>query len=79
MTDEQILDRFHARDEAALQASDSAHGAYCRALAGRFVSAEDAQECWSDALLRAWDAIPPERPAHLRAYLAKLTRNAARS
>lgn len=77
MTDEQILERFRNRDETALSASDGAHGAYCRVLAERFVTAEDAQECWNDALLRAWNAIPPERPAHLRAYLARLTRNAA--
>ena len=77
MTDEQIVDLFWKKDEAALRESESAYGAYCRALAERFVSAEDARECVNDAYLRAWDAIPPERPTHLRAFLAKLTRNAA--
>ena len=66
-----------AKDEAALRESERAYGAYCRALAERIVSAEDARECVNDAYLRAWDAIPPERPRHLRAFLAKLTRNAA--
>ena len=77
MTDEQIVTLFWNKDERALRESEAAYGGYCRALAERFVSAEDAQECWSDALLRAWDVIPPERPAHLRAFLAKLTRNLA--
>ena len=77
MTDEEIVALFWERDEQALQACEAAWGGYCRALAERFVSPEDAQECWSDALLRAWDAIPPEKPAHLRAFLAKLTRNLA--
>ena len=77
MTDEQIVALFWDRDEQALRESEAAYGGYCRALAERFVSTEDAQECWSDAMLRAWDAIPPERPAYLRAFLAKLTRNAA--
>jgi len=40
-------------------------------------SREDAEECCSDALLRLWNAVPPERPAHLRSYLAKLTRRLA--
>ena len=78
MTDEQIVNLYWQRDEAALRESESAYGAYCRALAERFVSAEDASECVNDAYLRAWDAIPPERPTHLRAFLARLTRNAAR-
>ena len=77
MTDEQIVNLYWRKDEAALRESESAYGAYCRVLAERFVSPEDAQECVNDAYLRAWDAIPPERPRHLRAYLAKLTRNAA--
>ena len=77
MTDAQIVALFRQRDEAALRESETLCGAYCRALAERFVAAEDAQECWNDALLRAWNAIPPERPARLRAFLAKLTRNAA--
>ena len=77
MTDEEIVTLFWERDERALQASEAAWGGYCRSLAERFVSPEDAQECWSDALLRAWEAIPPERPAHLRAFLARLTRNLA--
>ena len=77
MTDEEIVTLFWKRDERALQVCEAAWGGYCRALAERFVSPEDAQECWSDALLRAWDAIPPEKPAHLRAFLARLTRNLA--
>ena len=31
----------------------------------------------NDALLAAWQTIPPLAPVHLAAYLAKLTRNAA--
>ena len=77
MTDEQIVTLFWDRDERALRESEAAYGGYCRALAARFVSAEDAKECWSDAMLRAWNAIPPERPAQLRAFLARLTRNLA--
>lgn len=37
----------------------------------------DAEECVSDVYLRVWNAIPPERPRSLRAYLARITRNTA--
>ena len=35
----------------------------------------DAEECVSDTLHRAWEAIPPKRPEYLGAYLSKITRN----
>lgn len=77
MTDEQIVSLFWQRDEQALRESEAVYGGVCRALAERFVSAEDAEECWNDALLRSWKSIPPERPTHLRAWFLKLTRNLA--
>ena len=78
MNDEALLALFFRRDERALSETAEAHGKACRAIANNLLgSAEDAEECWNDALFRAWNAIPPERPLHLRAYLAKLTRAAA--
>ena len=78
MDDKELISRYWRRDETALGETAEAHGAFCRRLAQNLLgSPEDAEECWSDALLRAWNAIPPERPLRFRAYLAKLTRAAA--
>ena len=78
MSDDALLSLFFQRDERALSETGQAHGTACRAVAYRLLgSAEDAEECWSDALYKAWNAIPPERPLHFRAYLLKLTRAAA--
>ena len=78
MNDDALLALYFQRDERALSGTDEAHGKACRAMANNLLgSAEDAEECWNDALYRAWNAIPPERPQHFRAYLAKLTRAAA--
>ena len=78
MNDEALLSLFFQRDERALTATGEVYGTACRAIAGNLLgSAEDAEECWSDALYKAWNAIPPECPLHFRAYLAKLTRAAA--
>lgn len=38
---------------------------------------EDAQECVSDAMLGAWNSIPPNRPENLGAYLGRIARNSA--
>ena len=78
MEDKVIVEALWAREEAGLRAAGEKYGALCLALARRLLgNAEDGEECWSDALLRLWNAVPPERPLHLRAYLLKLTRGVA--
>ena len=78
MEDNAIIALLFERDEAALDAAREKYGPYCSAIAaGILRDARDAEECVSDALLRLWDSVPPERPASLRAYLGRLTRNRA--
>ena len=78
MEDTRIIELLWRRDEAGLQAARESCGALCTGLADNLLgNREDAEECFSDALLRLWNSVPPERPRHLRAYLAKLTRHAA--
>lgn len=75
MEDREIVELFFKRDERAIEETRRAYGAYLVAFSGRFLDARDAEECVSDAYLRAWNTIPPERPGNLRAYLAKILRN----
>lgn len=78
MTDDCIVELFWQRNEAALREAEEKYGTACRAAAQNILnSAEDAEECFSDALYRTWNAVPPQRPDDLRAYLLKLTRRAA--
>lgn len=78
MTDEQIVALYWSRSEDAIAQTRHAHGERCRLLALRILGDEGAaEECVNDALLRAWNTVPPQRPAHLGAYLLKLTRSLA--
>ena len=78
MEDREILDLFWKRDEAAIQTGGEKYGARLQMLAMRLLeNQQDAEECVSDTWLRAWNAIPPERPDHLFAYLARICRNLA--
>ena len=78
MEDGRIVELFLARDERAVEEAEKSHGGLCRALALRVLGdPQDAEECVSDALLAAWNSIPPQRPEKLAAYLARLTRNHA--
>lgn len=75
MNDAEILDLYWARNEAAIDATAQKYGPYCRSVARNILNdARDAQECVNDAWLAAWNSIPPQRPALLKAYLGKITR-----
>lgn len=76
MDDREIIELFWQRDQRAVAEASDKYGGYCRAIAGRILpSPEDAEECVNDALYRAWEAIPPQRPGSLSAFLGRLTRN----
>ncbi len=76
MTDEQIIDLYWQRDEAAIHETDARYHGFCYAIAWRLLRlVEDAEECVNDTWLRAWASMPPHRPTVLRFFLAKITRN----
>lgn len=78
MQDKQIVDLYWQRSERAISETADRYGAYCRAVAYNILhSEEDSEECVNDTWLHAWNAIPPQRPARLRIFLAKITRNLA--
>lgn len=78
LSDGDIIRLFEARDEAALTAAQTKYGRYCMTVAMNILHSEsDAEECVNDTLLKAWETIPPTRPASLRLYLAAMTRNNA--
>ena len=76
MEDDAIVKLYWERSEAALAETERKYAKYCHSVAyGILRSNEDAQECVNDTWLRAWNAIPPARPAMLRTFLGKITRN----
>lgn len=78
MEDREIVGLFFTRDEGAIDACREKYGKLCHSVAYNILrNLEDAEECVSDTYLRAWWAIPPEKPERLGAYLARLCRNAA--
>ena len=64
------------RSEDAIVQSDRKYGRYCGSIAaGILESREDREECVSDTWLRAWNAMPPQRPNRLAVFFGKITRN----
>lgn len=76
MEDTQIINLYRQRDPDAVSETANKYGTYCFAISDNILhNAEDAEECVNDTWLHAWNAIPPQRPAVLRMFLAKITRN----
>lgn len=78
MEDKLLIDGLFARDERAVARLEEKYSGYCYTVAYAVVRCrEDAQECVSDAILGAWNSIPPNRPIDLGAYIGRIARNAA--
>ena len=78
MHDQTILSLFEQRNEQAISESEQQYGALCRSVARNITgSDQDAEECLNDAMLAAWNAIPPAKPKNFCAYLLRLVRNSA--
>jgi len=78
LEDTEILDLFFARQEDAIDNTKRKYGhRLLRTAMNILHNLQDAEECVSDTLLKAWEAIPPNRPTMFGAFLAKISRNLA--
>lgn len=76
MEDRTIIQLYWDRSEQALEETNRKYGRYCWTIAYNILhSPEDSEECVNDTWLRAWNAIPPQRPAILSSFLGCITRN----
>lgn len=78
MDDNGIISLYWDRDEQALRETANKYGPYCHTIAYNVVkNRQDAEECVNDTYVQAWNSMPPQKPAVLRAFLGKITRNLA--
>ena len=76
MEDEKIIELFFARSETAIKELDSKYGKVCYSISYNILNNNlDAEECVNDAYLGTWNAIPPQRPNPLLAFVCKIVRN----
>ena len=78
MDDRAIIEAFFKRNEDAVAVTQSKYGGLMFSVAYNLLkNEEDANECVNDALLSAWNSIPPNDPKHFSAYLVTLVRRRA--
>ena len=78
MDDSRIIELFWQRSDDAIDAAAEKYGKLCHMITGNLLrNDEDAEECVNDVWYNLWNAIPPERPKNLTAYIARIARNLA--
>ena len=78
MEDSQIVDLYFSRNENAIAETRTKYEKYLRTIAYNILANnEDTDECVNDTYLKAWNSIPPNRPAKLAIYLGAIARNPA--
>lgn len=76
MDDSNIINLYFFRKEEAVRETHRKYGQKLFHIAsGILRNNEDAEESVNDTYLRTWQTIPPQKPVHLFAYLAKICRN----
>ncbi len=80
MKDSEIVDLYWQRSENAIEESNVKYGNYCRKIAWNICqNNEDSEECVNDTWFKAWQIMPPKRPAALSGLFGGITRNLALS
>ncbi len=76
MEDQKIIELFFARSELAIQALAAKYEKLLHKISFHILQDdEDVAECINDTYLGVWNAIPPERPNPLSAFVCKIARN----
>ena len=76
MNDTEIIRLYFDRSDTAIEETARKYGAYLNQIAFNILRCgEDAEEIVQDSYLKAWYAIPPQRPKVFRHFLSRITRN----
>lgn len=75
VTDEEIIRLLEKRDDKGLSELSKKFKRLIMKISRSLLSSQtDAEECLNDTLMAVWDAIPPDKPNNLAAYVAKIAR-----
>lgn len=78
LPDEAIVTLYWNRDETAIEETDFKYKNYLFSVIRNLLTdSMDCEECLNDTYLGTWNAIPPAKPAVLKAFLTTVARRAA--
>lgn len=75
MTEAEIISMLWERSENALHVMDKEYGMLLRKLIYHIIGDnQDMEECLNDTYMAVWEAVPPNRPNYLRAYVCRIAK-----
>ena len=75
MEDLKIIQLYWEREESAIIQTKEKYGKTMEQLAYRLLfDYQDTEECCSDTYWDLWNALPPNRPIHLKAFIMRICR-----
>ena len=78
MDDREIAELLYSEDPQGPVQLDKKYRNLCESIALHILgNREDAEECASDALMKVYGSIPPEKPAFLKTFTLKAARHTA--
>ena len=78
ISDEKIIELYWSRNEKAIEETDLKYKKYLFSIAYNIVHDQlDCEECLNDTYLGTWNAIPPQKPRVLKAFLTVIMRRIA--
>ena len=78
ISDEKIIELYWSRNEKAIEETDLKYKKYLFSIAYNIVHNQlDCEECLNDTYLGTWNAIPPQKPRVLKAFLTVIMRRIA--
>ncbi len=78
MQDEEIVALYWERNEDAIRETARKFGAYLTKIANNILAdRQDSEECVNDTYLKAWNAMPDNRPSVLSGFLSRMVRQSA--
>ena len=78
MEDKAIIDLYVKRSENAISETEKKYSSFCLSIAYNILRDNgESEECTNDTYLKLWNSIPPQIPAILKNYIAKIARNTA--
>ena len=74
-SDQLIIDLYWARREEAISRTAARYGQFVYSVCYNILrQREDSEECQNTTYMKTWNAIPPEHPNSLKAFLARIAR-----
>lgn len=76
--DQEIIDHMWQGSENAISEVKEKYHKLCLKVSNSITSdMMDAEECVNDSYMKLWNAIPPNRPKSLKAFLLRIVKNTA--